>query len=38
MNVRPINGIVDISDLQTGMYIIEVTIENTRLRQKLLIE
>lgn len=35
---RPVNGTLDISALQPGMYIVEVSIENTRLRQKLLIE
>lgn len=35
---RPANGKIDISDLQAGMYILEVTIENTRLRQKLMIQ
>ncbi len=32
------NGTVDISVLQPGMYIVEVTIENTRIRQKLLVQ
>jgi len=35
---RPVNGTIDISTLQPGMYIVEVTIENTRIRQKLLVE
>jgi len=35
---RPANGTVDISDLQPGMYIVEVTVENTRIRQKLLVQ
>jgi len=35
---RPVNGIIDISSLQPGMYIVEVMIENTRIRQKLLVQ
>ena len=35
---RPVDGTIDISHLQSGMYIVEVTVENTRIRQKLLIE
>jgi len=35
---RPVNGKVDISDLTPGMYIVEVTVENTRLRKKLLVQ
>jgi|GEM_PF-3066851 len=38
MKVRPVDGIVDISHLQAGMYIVELTIENTRIRQKLLVQ
>ncbi len=38
LKARPVNGKVDISHLQPGMYIVEVTIENTRLRQKLLVQ
>ncbi len=38
MKSRPDNGILDISHLQPGMYIVEVTIENTRIRQKLLVQ
>jgi len=34
---RPVDGAIDISGLQTGMYIVEVVVENTRLRQKLLV-
>ena len=35
---RPVNGIIDISSLRSGMYIVEVTVENTRIRQKLLVQ
>jgi len=35
---RPLNGTVDISDLQPGMYIVEVTVEGRKLRQKLLVQ
>jgi len=35
---RPVNGTLDISDLKPGMYIVEVTIENTRVRKKLLVQ
>ncbi len=35
---RPVNGPVYISDLQPCMYIVEVTIENIKLRQKLLVQ
>jgi len=35
---RPVIGTIDISHLPPGMYIVEVTIENTRIRQKLLVE
>ena len=35
---RPVNGTIDISDLQPGMYIVEVTIENKRFRQKFLVQ
>jgi len=35
---RPVNGTIDISHLQAGMYIVEVAIENARLRQKLLVQ
>lgn len=38
LKARPVNGKVDISHLQPGMYIVEVVVENIRLRQKLLIE
>jgi len=34
----PVNGTIDISTLQPGMYIVEVMIENTRIRQKLLVQ
>ena len=34
----PINGMIDITRLQSGIYIVEVTIDNTRLRQKLLVQ
>ena len=35
---RPVDGTINISHLQPGMYIVEVTVENTRLRKKLLIQ
>jgi len=35
---RHVDGTIDISHLQPGMYIVEVTIENTRIRQKLLVQ
>ena len=35
---RPAGGTIDISHLQPGMYIVEVTIENRKLRQKLLVQ
>ena len=35
---RLVKGTIDISALQAGMYIVEVTIENTRLWQKLLVQ
>jgi hypothetical protein len=38
LQVRPVNGTVDISVLQPGMYIVEVTIDNTRIKQKLLVQ
>ncbi len=38
MQKRFVNGIIDISVLRPGMYIVEVTIDNTRIRQKLLVE
>ncbi len=38
MQERPVSGTVDISDLQPGMYIVEVTIENTKVRHKLLVQ
>jgi predicted GH43/DUF377 family glycosyl hydrolase len=38
MHERPVNGMIDISGLQPGMYIVEVLIENTRVRQKLLVQ
>lgn len=38
MQERPANGIIDISYLQPGMYIVEVIIENTKVRQKLLVQ
>ena len=36
--VRPVGKSIDISHLQPGMYIVGVTVENTRLRQKLLVQ
>jgi len=38
MQERPVSNTIDISHLQQGMYIVEVVIENTRFRQKLLVE
>ena len=38
MKDRPANGIIDISCLQSGMYIVEVTIDSTRIRRKLLVQ
>jgi len=35
---KPIGSTIDISHLQPGMYIVEVTVENIKLRQKLLVE
>jgi len=35
---RPVDGTIDISHLQQGMYIVEVTIENTRIRKKFLVQ
>jgi hypothetical protein len=35
---RSPNGAIDISALQTGMYIVEARIENTIIRQKLLVQ
>ncbi len=35
---RPTNGTIDISHLQPGMYIVEVTVEKTKFRQKLLVQ
>ncbi len=35
MQERSVNGILDISRLLSGMYIVEVTVENVKLRQKL---
>ena len=35
---RPEGGAICISDLQPGMYIVEVIVENTKLRQKLLVQ
>ena len=37
LHPRPDNTAIDISGLQTGMYIVEVTVENTRVRQKLIV-
>jgi len=36
--VSPVSNKVDISSLQPGMYIVEVTVENTKVRQKLLVQ
>ncbi len=38
LQAGPVNGSIDISHLKTGMYIVEVSIENTRLRRKLIVE
>lgn len=38
LQVLTVNSIIDISALEPGMYIVEVTVENIRIRQKLLIE
>lgn len=38
MKARLVNGKVDISYLQPGLYIVEVIVENIRLRRKLLVE
>ncbi len=38
LKARPDNGILDISHLQSGMYIVEVTVDNTMIRQKLLVQ
>ena len=38
VKARSVNGKVDISHLQSGMYIVEVMIENRSFRQKLLVE
>ena len=38
LHTRPVNGTIDISGLQSSMYIVEVTIENTKLRQKHLVQ
>ena len=35
---RPVNGTIDISALQPGMYIVEVAVENVKLREKLIVE
>ena len=35
---KPANGSVDISHLQAGMYIVEVSVENRKVRQKLLVQ
>jgi len=35
---RPAYGTIDISDLKPGMYIVEVTVENGKIRQKLLVQ
>jgi len=37
MYARPDKGTINISALQAGMYIVEVMVENTRIRQKLLV-
>ncbi len=34
----PVNGTIDISHLQPGMYIVEVVVANRKIRQKLLVE
>jgi len=38
LRVRPEDGTIDISHLQPGMYIVEVTVEGRKVRQKLLVE
>lgn len=38
MKARPENGTLDISHLQPGMYIVEVTIQSVKLREKLVVE
>ncbi len=38
LRVGPVHGSIDISQLQAGMYIVEVSIENLKLRRKLVIE
>jgi len=38
MQVRPVEGKIDISGLQQGLYILETIIWNTRLRQKLIVQ
>ena len=38
LKAKPANGTIDISHLQPGMYFVEVTIENTKVRQKLLVQ
>lgn len=38
LQANPANEAIDISALQPGMYTVEVTVENTRLRQKLLVQ
>ena len=35
---RPVHGSIDISNLQAGMYIVEVVVENSCIRQKLLVQ
>ena len=35
---RPLNNVVDVSGLKKGMYIIEVVVENQRLRRKLMVK
>jgi len=38
IQVRPVEGKIDISGLQQGLYILETIIWNTRLRQKLIVQ
>jgi len=38
MHKRPVNGTIDISALQPGMYIVEVTVGGLKVRQKLLVQ
>lgn len=38
LHERPLSSTIDISALQAGMYIVEVAVENKRIRQKLLVE